>query len=123
MIVEVTRDDFSIDTAVDRLKKPGVGAILTYVGTVREFPSGIGLQFEDDAGAAEGLRRIAGRAVERFDVDDVAIVHRLGLLRVSERIILVAVSSAHRGPAFEACSAIVDEIKELHSSWAKEVRQ
>jgi molybdopterin synthase catalytic subunit len=60
-------------------------------------------------------------AISAFDVEDVAIIHRTGFLRLSDNILLVAVSASHRGAAFDACQRIIDEIKTLHESWAREV--
>ena len=55
-----------------------------------------------------------------FDIHDVAIVHRVGRLKVGDRLLLIAVSTSHRQSAFAACMSIVDEIKVIHSAWAKE---
>lgn len=100
---------------------PKIGAIAIYLGTVREFPGGLGLEFEDDNHAVRKLEEIEKRAINRFDVEDVAIIHRVGFLGISENILLVAVSASHRGPALDACRSIIDEIKDVHKSWRKEV--
>ncbi len=120
-MVELRREDFSIDEIIKSMKAPEVGAIATYLGTVREFSGGMGLAFEDGDRAASELQGIEKRAITRFDVEDVAIVHRVGFLGVSENIVLVAVSASHRKPAFDACRCIIDDIKDFHKSWAKEV--
>jgi molybdopterin synthase catalytic subunit len=120
-MVEVRREDFSVDEIVRKLKDPKIGAISVYLGTVREFPSGNGLEFEDEDEAVRKLEEIEKRAIDRFDVDRVAIVHRVGFLSISENILLVAVSASHREPAFDACRSIIDEIKGFHKSWGKEL--
>jgi molybdopterin synthase catalytic subunit len=120
-MIEVRRKDFSIDEITKKMKSPKIGAISIYVGTVREFPSGNGLEFEDDNHVARKLEEIEKRAIDKFDVEDVAIVHRVGFLGISENILLVAVSASHRGPAFDACRSIIDDIKDFHKSWGKEV--
>jgi len=120
-MIEITREDFSVDEAIGKMKNPRVGAILTYVGTVREFPKGLGLQFESSSDVLERLEEIREMTISTFNVEDVAMVHRTGFLRPSENILLVAVSASHRGAAFDACQRIIDEIKVLHESWAKEV--
>jgi molybdopterin synthase catalytic subunit len=122
-MIEIRREDFSIDEVTERLKGPGIGAISIYLGTVREFPEGLGVEFEENNHAVHRLEDIAGRAIHRFDVRDVAIIHRVGLLGISENILLVAVSAAHRGPAFDACRSIIDDIKDFHKSWGREVRK
>ena len=120
-MIEIRREDFSVDEITKRMKNPKVGAISIYIGTVREFPSGNGMEFEDDNHAARKLEEIEKGTLNRFDVEDVAIVHRMGFLGISENILLVAVSASHRGPAFDACRSIIDDIKDLHKSWGKEV--
>jgi molybdopterin synthase catalytic subunit len=123
LMIQLTKEDFSVDEAVRMMKNPGVGAILTYVGTVREFPDGLGLEFESSSDALERLEDLREMAISTFDVEDVAIVHRTGFLRLSDNVLLVAVSASHREPAFDACQRVIDEIKTLHKSWAKEVRK
>jgi len=120
-MIEIRREDFSIDEITKKMKDPKIGAISIYLGTVREFPSGNGLEFEDDNHAVHKLEEIEKRAIDKFDVEDVAIVHRVGFLGISENILLVAVSASHREPAFDACRSIIDDIKDFHKSWGKEV--
>jgi len=120
-MIEVRREDFCVDEIIKRMKAPGIGALSIYVGTVREFPEGVGLEFADNDQAAQQLGEIRERAINGFDVEDVAIMHRVGLLGVSENIVLVAVSAPHREEAFVACRSIIDDIKDLHKSWVKVV--
>jgi len=116
-MVEIRREDFSVDEIIKNMKAPRIGALSVYVGTVREFPEGVGLEFADNDRAAQKLGEIRDRSINRYDVEDVAIVHRVGLLGVSENIVLVAVSASHREAAFTACRSIIDDIKDLHKSW------
>jgi len=95
-MIEIRREDFSVDEIIKNMKAPKIGALSIYVGTVREFPEGLGLEFADNDRAAQKLREIRERAINRFDVEDVAIVHRVGLLGVTENIVLVAVSASQR---------------------------
>jgi molybdopterin synthase catalytic subunit len=120
-MIELRKEDFSIDEITKKMKDPKIGAISIYLGTVREFPSGNGLEFEDDNHAVRKLEEIEKRAIDKFDVEDVAIVHRVGFLGISENIVLVAVSASHREPAFDACRSIIDDVKDFHKSWGKEV--
>jgi len=122
-MIEIRREDFSIDEITKKMQNPRIGAIAIYVGTVREFPQGAGLEFGDDNRAVQKLKEIEKRALNRFDVQDVAIIHRVGFLGISENILLIAVSAAHRGPAFDACQSIIDDIKDFHKSWGKEVKK
>ena len=120
-MIEIRRGDFSIDDITKKMMNPKIGAISIYLGTVRELSRGLGLEFEDNNHAARKLEEIEKRAINRFDVEEVAIVHRVGFLGISENILLVAVSAAHREPAFNACRSIIDDIKDFHKSWGKEV--
>jgi molybdopterin synthase catalytic subunit len=120
-MIEIRRENFSVDDITKKMKDPKIGAISIYLGTVREFPRGLGLEFEDDNHAVRKLEEIEKRAIDRFNIEEVAIVHRVGFLGISENILLVAVSAAHREPAFNACRSIIDDIKDFHKSWGKEV--
>ena len=120
-MIEIRREDFSIDEITKKMKSPKIGALSIYLGTVREFPEGVGLEFKDNNQATEKLTEIVKRAINRFDVEDVAIIHRVGFLGISESILLIAVSASHREPAFDACRSIIDDIKDFHKSWGKEV--
>ena len=124
-MIEIRREDFPVDEIVGKMKNPRIGAILTYLGTVREFPEGTGLKFENDenAIAIQKLGEIRKRAIDRFDIEDVAIMHRVGFLGISENILLIAVSASRREPAFAACKCIIDDIKDFHKSWKREVRK
>ena len=120
-MVEVRRENFSIDEITKKMQNPEIGAIAIYLGTVREFPEGGGMEFEGNESAVRELEEIEKRTINRFDIKEIAIVHRTGFLGISENILLIAASAAHRGPAFDACRMIIDEIKDLHKSWGKEV--
>jgi molybdopterin synthase catalytic subunit len=120
-MVEIRREDFDIDKIIKKMHSPKIGAISIYLGTVREFPKGMGLEFEDNNRAFLKLKEIEKRAIDRFDIEDISIIHRIGFLGISENILLVAVSAPHREPAFDACRSIIDEIKDLHKSWGKDV--
>ena len=120
-MIEIRREGFSIDEITKKMKNPKIGAISIYLGTVREFPGGLGLKFEDDNHAVQKLEEIERRAINKFDIENVAIVHRVGFLGISENIVIIAVSASHREPAFDACRSIIEDIKDLHKSWGKEV--
>ena len=70
--------------------------------------------------ALEQMRGLAGEAVTKFSVRDVALVHRLGRLTVGETSVLVVVASAHRGAAFDACRWLIDTLKKTVPIWKKE---
>ncbi|HUV55881.1 MAG TPA: molybdenum cofactor biosynthesis protein MoaE [Dehalococcoidales bacterium] len=123
-MVEITDRDFSVEEIISRMAKPEVGGIITYLGTVRSFSEGgkvERVEFDADEAVVGKIRDIEKKTLKDFDVEAVAIVHRVGRLKVGDRILLVAVSAAHRQPAFAACMSIIDAIKGIHSTWQREV--
>lgn len=123
-MVEITDGDFSVEEIIARMNKPEVGGVISYLGTVRNFSQGgkvERVEFDADEAALGRLREVERKALEDFDVEDVAIIHRIGRLEVGDKILLVAVAASHRQPAFAACMSIIDEIKDIHSTWQREV--
>lgn len=100
------------------------GATATFVGTMRDFNEGDsvrGMSLEHYPGMTERqLERIVAAAVERWQLDDALVVHRVGELDPADPIVLVAVWSAHRKEAFEACRHIMEELKSNAPFWKKE---
>ncbi|GAJ08487.1 unnamed protein product, partial [marine sediment metagenome] len=79
-----------------------------------------GVEFDADEAAIGKIKELEGKALKDFDVEDVAIIHRVGRLRVGDKLLLVAVSASHRQPAFAACMSIIDSVKVIHSTWGRE---
>jgi MoaE-MoaD fusion protein len=102
----------------------GAGAVVTFLGTVRDNARGrpvTHLDYEAYPEAAEKmLARIAGEMRERWPVLRVAIEHRTGKLAIGEVSVVIAVSSAHRDEAFESCAYAIERIKEIVPIWKKE---
>lgn len=102
----------------------GAGAIVTFIGTVRDHGRGqrvVRLEYEAYAPAAERMLEQIGEEIrQRWALDDVAIVHRTGVLEVGEASVVIAVASAHRDEAFEACRYAIQRIKEIVPIWKKE---
>ena len=103
---------------------PGAGAIVTFIGTVRDHGRGQAvthLEYEAYAPAAElTMAQIGDEIRERWGIDHVAIVHRVGSLAVGEASVVISVASAHRDAAFEACRYAIERIKEIVPIWKKE---
>ncbi len=101
-MITVTRDDFSVDDELNRIKKPSVGALVTFVGTVRaDSETGRVEKMEIEVYPEMAERQLAlirDEAIQRFGVDNVLVVHRYGDLRVGNNIVLVAVSRASGSP-------------------------
>jgi len=123
-MIEITETDFSVDEVVNRIQTDEMGCIVTFVGIVRNNSNGkpverIEIQVYEDM-AVKQLEVIREEAISRFAIDDVSIVHRYGSLRVSEKIMMIAVGAGHRVEAFDACRYIIDSIKEKVPIWKKE---
>ena len=126
MTVRVQREDFEIGAEIAALRRGdgAVGAVASFIGTVRDVNEGSGvaaMTLEHYPGMTEkALESICGRAKSRFDILDTLIIHRVGELRPTDQIVLVAVTSAHRGEAFAACEFIMDYLKTEAPFWKKE---
>ena len=101
-----------------------VGAVATFIGYVRDLNEGSGVSrmtLEHYPGMTErALEDICDEAFGRWDLLDLRVVHRVGALEPGEAIVLVAVSSAHRGEAFAACEFVMDYLKTQAPFWKKE---
>ena len=125
MLFEVTADELDPGRVVEHVRRDDAGAIALFYGVVRDHNRGRKVTYlEYDAYqemATKVMQRIADEVKERFNVAETAIQHRTGRLEIGETSLLVAVSSAHRKEAFEACHALVDRLKEEVPIWKKEV--
>lgn len=127
MSVRVQQEDFDLSAEVAALRagQPGVGAVAAFVGLVRDMNEGAGvaeMTLEHYPGMTEkALAAIVAEARERWDILGARVVHRVGALRPCDQIVLVAVSSAHRGEAFAACEFIMDFLKTRAPFWKREV--
>jgi molybdopterin synthase catalytic subunit len=101
-----------------------VGAVATFVGTVRDRNDGsdvAAMTLEHYPGMTEkSLEEIIEKAKARWDIFEVLIIHRVGPLNIEDQIVLTAVTSAHRGEAFAACEYVMDYLKTLAPFWKKE---
>ena len=122
----VQRADFSLGEEYERLAaRHDSGAIVTFVGKVRDFNQGDavkGLSLEHYPGMTEkALVDIVNQARARWPLQECTLIHRIGDLLLGDQIVLVAVSSAHREAAFEACHFIMDFLKTRAPFWKKEL--
>jgi molybdopterin synthase catalytic subunit len=127
MSVRVQQEDFDLSAEVAALRagQPGVGAVAAFVGLVRDMNEGSGVSemaLEHYPGMTEkALEAIVAEARARWDILGARIIHRVGTLQPCDQIVLVAVSSAHRGEAFAACEFIMDYLKTRAPFWKREV--
>ena len=126
MSVRIQAEDFDLSTEVAQLRaaNPKVGAVVTFVGTVRDLNEGESvaeMELEHYPGMTEqSISAIIEQAKQRWPVSGALVIHRIGPLKPMEQIVLVAVMGAHRGEAFAACEFIIDYLKTEAPFWKKE---
>ena len=120
-VIAITRDDIDVTELLNDAKNPQTGGIVIFVGTVRD--DGLeAIEFESfDEGALKDLETIAEEATEQFSLNSVAIIHRNGLLKVEDTILVIVVGAGHRSEAFEGCRFILEEIKRYVPIWKKDI--
>lgn len=124
--IRIQEQDFDLTNEVKALRKndPRVGAVVTFVGTVRDQNDGSqvkGMTLEHYPGMTEkSLEDIIQQARGHWDLYKTLVIHRVGPLLPEDQIVLVAVTSAHRGEAFAACEFIMDYLKTAAPFWKKE---
>ena len=116
--------DLSAEIAALRLEDKGVGAVCSFVGTVRDRNEGdkvASMELEHYPGMTEkAIEAMIDEAQQRFDILGARVVHRVGLLAPQDQIMMVAVVSAHRGQSFQACEFLMDYLKTQAPFWKKE---
>lgn len=125
-IVRVQAQDFDTGRELDALTRgrSDVGALASFVGLVRDANDGAavsGMTLEHYPGMTEkALEDICSQAQARWSLIDTLVIHRVGELRPGDRIVMVGVTSAHRGDAFAACEFIMDYLKTRAPFWKRE---
>ena len=126
MSVRVQTEDFDVsqEMLVLRQKNPKVGAVASFVGVVRDLNDGdevSALTLEHYPGMTErSLEEIVSEAKSRWNIYDALIIHRVGTLLPLDQIVIVLVTSAHRGESFKACEFLMDYLKTRAPFWKKE---
>jgi molybdopterin synthase catalytic subunit len=124
--IRIQEGDFDVSAEIASMRKgdPRVGAVVTFLGTVRDMNDGSsvnGMTLEHYPGMTEkALQEILDQAKSRWDLYQTLVIHRVGLLLPEDQIVMVAVTSAHRGEAFAACEFIMDYLKTAAPFWKKE---
>lgn len=123
-MAELVHGPIAVAERIERARRPDCGAIATFLGTTRDHHDGrrvIRLEYEaHEPMALAALAALEREAAARFAVAACAIVHRLGEVPLAEPSVVVVVSAAHRGPAFDACRWVMDELKRTVPIWKKE---
>ena len=126
MTVRIQTEDFDAGREIAALRQgnPGIGAIASFIGVVRDTNDGdrvAGMTLEHYPGMTEkSIAGIIEQAKSRWGVFDTLVVHRVGRLKPLDQIVLVVVTGAHRGDAFAACEFIMDYLKTRAPFWKKE---
>ena len=124
--VSIQMQDFNLAVEVDALRKNDkrVGAVCSFIGTVRDRNDGLNvssMELEHYPGMTEkAIEAMIDEALERFDIFGARVVHRIGLLQPLDPVVLVAVTSSHRGESFKACEFLMDYLKTQAPFWKKE---
>ena len=124
--VSIQPQDFDLSVEVQALRQNDkrIGAVCSFVGTVRDRNDGANvssMELEHYPGMTEkAIEAMIDQAMARFDIYGVRVVHRIGLLQPLNQVVLVAVTSAHRGESFRACEFLMDYLKTQAPFWKKE---
>ena len=123
--IQLLTTPLSIAACEAAVLTPDAGGSVVFIGTVRnktQAKTVTRLEFEGYAPMAiKEMHKIAEQAIEKFAILKVAIHHRLGVLDIGEIPVVIAVSAAHRGAAFQACQYCIDTLKETVPIWKKEI--
>jgi|TARA_B100000959_G_scaffold36995_1_gene35654 molybdopterin synthase catalytic subunit len=124
--IVVQTEDFDLTTEVEFIKSssPNVGAIVSFIGTVRDLnnESLVSLTLEHYPEMTEkSLESIANKARDKWELESITIIHRVGTLCIGDQIVLVITTSEHRQEAFDSCNFIMDYLKTDAPFWKKEI--
>jgi molybdopterin synthase catalytic subunit len=126
MPVRVQTADFDIGAEIAGMRRgnPKVGAVASFIGVVRDLNEGdrvAEMTLEHYPGMTEkALEKIVAEAQSRWSIYDALVIHRVGTLKPGDQIVLVVVTGAHRGEAFDACEFLMDYLKTRAPFWKKE---
>ena len=124
MMIEITEKPISPELVVNKVKTDSSGCVVTYVGLIRDYSQGkqvLSVEYEDTEGTAENrLRDIASEIRQKWQLNNLAICHRIGKLKVGEINLVVAIAAAHRQEGFAACQYAIDRFKEILPTKKKE---
>ena len=124
--VSIQLEDFDLSVEVQALRQSDkrIGAVCSFVGTVRDRNDGANVSSMElehyPCMTEKAIEAMIDEAVARFNIYGVRVVHRIGLLQPLDQVVLVAVTSAHRGESFKACEFLMDHLKTQAPFWKKE---
>ena len=122
--IKITSEKLNLHNCIDFVEDDSCGGIATFIGTVRNATQNKTVTLLDFSGyepmAIKEMKKIADKAFEKFSIHKIAIHHAVGKLQIGAIPVIIAVSSAHRKAAFEACEYAIDSLKETVPIWKKE---
>jgi molybdopterin synthase catalytic subunit len=122
--IQIEDFDLAAEIQVLRSNDKRVGAVCSFIGTVRDLNDGLtvsSMELEHYPGMTEkAIETMIDEAVARFDIFAVRVIHRVGLLQPLDQVVMVAVTASHRGESFKACEFLMDYLKTQAPFWKKE---
>ncbi len=116
-MIEITEKPINPELVVNKAKTDNSGCVVTYVGLIREYSRGksvLSVEYQDSTGMAESkLREIASEVRQKWPINNLAICHRIGKLKVGDINLVFAIASAHRQEGFAACQYAIDRFKQI----------
>jgi molybdopterin synthase catalytic subunit len=127
-LIRITRNPIRPEAAIEGVRKKAYGAVIAYVGTVRDVSHDRRVIFMEHQVSLQDMARqelelIAEEIKRRWQLEDVSIIHRIGKLRTGEILLVVAIGAPHRVEAFEACQYAIDRFKEVSPKWTTETTE
>ena len=124
-MVKIVRENIEIEEVIQSVQDPSAGGIDIFIGTTRNNSSGkqvLSLEYEAyEPMALKMMNEIGEEAQRRWQLKKISLIHRVGVVAIGEASVVIAVSSAHRKEAFEACRFAIDKLKKNVPIWKKEV--
>ena len=123
-MIEITQKPISPELVVNKIKTDSSGCVVTYIGLIRSYSQGkpvLSVEYEDPVVTAQGkLQQIASEIRQKWQLENIAICHRIGKLKVGDINLVVAVASAHRQEGFTACQYAIDRFKQIKPTQKRE---
>ena len=126
-MIRITDKPIPPELVVDKVKTDGSGCVVAYIGLIRDYSQGkpvLSVEYQDPEGTAEiSLRQIASEASQKWRLENIAIHHRIGKLKVRDINLVIAVASAHRQEGLAACQYVIDRFKQTMPTHKTETYQ
>lgn len=123
-LAAIRDEPLRLDEVIDAVRDPAHGAVVTFSGVVRNTDDGRAvtrLEFVAHPTAADVLGDVAARLIREGAADRIAVLHRVGTLKIGEVAVVIAAAAGHRRQAFEGCAAMIDRLKTTVPIWKRQV--